>query len=221
VAEFGVGETGEWRRGTTCRNSLPASLFRGRSGSLPCPHRRRGSGDLLLRAATPSRPPSFRGRSGNLLCPLRRRGSGGFALACRNSLPASLFQREEWKLALPTSKKGAGGICSCVPQLPPRLLFQREEWKLVLPPSKKGVGGICSCVPQLPPGLPLSEAGVEAGLSGRNSATQPVAAVTTISTFHDGSARRASTVARDGALPGATHASHARFIAAKSAMSAR
>ena len=46
-------------------------------------------------------------------------------------------------------------------------------------------------------------------------------AVTTISTFHARLARRASTVARDGAWPGTTHASHARFMPAKSAMSAR
>jgi len=52
-------------------------------------------------------------------------------------------------------------------------------------------------------------------------AGQPVAAVTTISTRHSGRASLASTVARGGACPDGTQASHAAFMPAKSAMSAR
>jgi hypothetical protein len=49
----------------------------------------------------------------------------------------------------------------------------------------------------------------------------PTAAVTTTSTRHSAFANAARTVARGGAFPGATHASHTSFIPAKSARSAR
>jgi nucleoside-diphosphate-sugar epimerase len=68
----------------------------------------------------------------------------------------------------------------------------------------------------------------EAGRPSRRADTGPrtregqaVAAVTTISTRHSGRASLASTVARGGACPAGTQASHAAFMPAKSAMSAR
>ena len=48
-----------------------------------------------------------------------------------------------------------------------------------------------------------------------------LAAMTTISTVYCGAASLASTVARAGVWPGATHASHTAFISAKVLMSAR
>ena len=70
----------------------------------------------------------------------------------------------------------------------------------------------------------LAEAGrpsrrADAGSAAREG--QAVAAVTTISTRHSGRASLASTVARGGACPAGTQASHAAFMPAKSAMSAR
>src|SRR5690606_4989397 len=74
-----------------------------------------------------------------------------------------------------------------------------------------------ACIPT-PPRVTL------VGLSVSHIAVAPrvqTTAVTTISTFQPGLASLASTVARAGAWPGVTHASHARFMPAKSAMSAR
>jgi len=70
----------------------------------------------------------------------------------------------------------------------------------------------------------LAEAGRPSRRAEAGPATLPgqaVAAVTTISTRHSGRASLASTVARGGACPAGTQASHAAFMPAKSAMSAR
>src|SRR5204863_6122711 len=64
----------------------------------------------------------------------------------------------------------------------------------------------------------LAEAGRPSRRAEARSATpkgQAVAAVTTISTRHSGRASRASTVARGGACPAGTQASHAAFMPAK------